>query len=105
MKTKEALINKSWVVYILRCGDDTLYTGITNNIEKRLTAHSRGMAAKYTRSRRPVVLSVVSNPMSRTEALRLEMRIKKLAKGEKIATLNELLNKKHNAKKYLNTNK
>jgi predicted GIY-YIG superfamily endonuclease len=43
--------------------------------------------------------------MSRTEALRLEMRIKKLAKGEKIATLNELLNKKHNAKKYLNTNK
>ena len=105
MKTKEALINKSWVVYILRCKDNTLYTGITNNFEKRLIAHNRGLASKYTRARLPVVLSAVSNPMSRTEALRLEMRIKKLAKGEKIATLNELLNKKHNAKKYLNTNK
>jgi len=92
MKTKEALINKSWVVYILRCGDDTLYTGITNNIEKRLTAHSRGMAAKYTRSRRPVVLSVVSNPMFRADAMRLELRIKKLAKGKKIATLNKYAN-------------
>jgi putative endonuclease len=105
MKIKKALINKEWVVYILRCSDDTLYTGITNNFEKRLIAHNRGLASKYTRARLPVVLSAVSNPMSRTEALRLEMRIKKLAKGEKIATLNELLNKKHNAKKYLNTNK
>jgi|BarGraIncu00421A_1022006.scaffolds.fasta_scaffold19144_2 putative endonuclease len=105
MKIKKALINKEWAVYILRCSDDTLYTGITNNFEKRLIAHNRGLASKYTRARLPVVLSAVSNPMSRTEALRLEMRIKKLAKGEKIATLNELLNKKHNAKKYLNTNK
>jgi len=88
MKTKEALINTEWVVYILRCRDDTLYTGITNNMEKRLIAHSRGLAAKYTRSRRPVVLSSLSNPMSRTDAMRLELRIKKLAKGKKIATLN-----------------
>src|ERR1035437_4321992 len=105
MKTKKALINRAWVVYILRCKDNTLYTGITNNIEKRLIAHDRGLASKYTRARLPVVLSAVSNPISKTEALRLEMRIKKLAKGEKIATLNELLNKKHNTKKYLNTNK
>ena len=89
MTTKKALINKSWVVYILLCKDNTLYTGITNNIEKRLTAHSRGMAAKYTRSRRPVVLSAVSNPMCRTNAMRLELRIKKLAKGKKIVTLNK----------------
>jgi len=88
MTTKKALINKSWVVYILRCGDDTLYTGITNNIGKRLTAHNRGMAAKYTRSRRPVVLSAVSNPMFRADAMRLELQIKKMAKGKKIATLN-----------------
>jgi len=88
MKTKETLVNKEWVVYILHCRDDTLYTGITNNVEKRLNAHSRGLAAKYTRSRRPVVLSAVSNPMSRTDAMRLELRIKKLAKGKKIATLN-----------------
>jgi len=87
MKTKKALINKAWVVYILRCRDDTLYTGITNNTEKRLIAHNRGMAAKYTRSRRPVVLSTVSNPMCRTDAMRLELRIKKLAKEKKISTL------------------
>jgi putative endonuclease len=92
MKIKKALINKEWVVYILRCSDDTLYTGITNNFEKRLIAHNRGLASKYTRARLPVVLSAVSNPMSRTEALRLEMRIKKLAKGEKIATLNKYAN-------------
>jgi putative endonuclease len=88
VKTRETLTNKEWVVYILRCRDDTLYTGITNNMEKRLNAHSRGLAAKYTRSRRPVVLAAVSNPMSRTDAMRLELRIKKLAKVKKIATLN-----------------
>ena len=92
MKTKKALINKEWVVYILRCKDNTLYTGITNNIEKRLIAHNRGLAAKYTRSRRPVVLSAVSNPMCRTDAMRLELRIKKLAKGKKIVTLNKYAN-------------
>jgi putative endonuclease len=91
MKIKEALINKAWIVYILHCKDNTLYTGITNNIEKRLIAHNKGLAAKYTRTRLPVVLSAVSNPMSKTEALRLEMRIKKLTKGEKIAALNEIL--------------
>jgi putative endonuclease len=95
MKTKKALINKAWVVYILHCKDNTLYTGITNNLEKRLITHSQGLASKYTRSRLPIVLSVVSNSMSKTEALRLEMRIKKLARGEKIAALNGILwNKK-----------
>jgi putative endonuclease len=87
MTTKKALIKKTWVVYVLRCRDDTLYTGITNNLENRLIAHNRGIGAKYTCSRRPVVLSVVSDPMSRTDAMRLELKIKKLAKGKKIATL------------------
>lgn len=87
MTTKKTLINKAWVVYILRCKDNTLYTGITNNIKKRLTAHNLGMGAKYTRSRRPVVLSAVSDQISRTDAMRLEFKIKKLAKGEKIAIL------------------
>ncbi len=91
MKTKEALINKAWVVYILRCKGNTLYTGITNNMKKRLVAHNHGLASKYTRARLPVVLSAVSNPMGKSEALRLEMRIKKLAKGEKIAALNEII--------------
>jgi putative endonuclease len=87
MTTKKTLINKAWVVYVLRCRDDTLYTGITNNLEKRLTAHNRGMGAKYTCSRRPVVLSTVSNFMIRADAMRLEIKIKKLPKGKKIASL------------------
>ena len=93
MKTKKALINKAWLVYILRCKDKTLYTGITNNLEKRLIAHNRGMAAKYTRSRRPVVLSALSNPMGRADAMRLEIKIKKLAKGKKIDALKNYTNK------------
>lgn len=91
MKTKEALINKAWVVYILQCKDNTLYTGITNNMKKRFIAHNQGRAAKYTRSRLPVVLSVVSTPMGRTEAMRLEIRIKKMAKEKKVAALNGML--------------
>lgn len=87
MTSKKIMINKLWVVYIVRCSDDTLYTGITNNLERRLIAHNRGMGAKYTCSRRPVVLSTVSNSMSRTDAMRLELGIKKLAKRKKIATL------------------
>jgi len=93
MKTKKALINKAWLVYILRCKDKTLYTGITNNLEKRLIAHNRGMAAKYTRSRSPVVLSALSNPMGRADAMRLEIKIKKLAKGKKIDALKNYTNK------------
>ena len=87
MKIKKTQIKKAWVVYVLRCNDDTLYTGITNNFEKRLVVHNRGMGAKYTRSRRPVALSAVSDPMSRTDAMRLELKIKKVAKGKKVATL------------------
>ena len=101
MTSKKTLINKGWVVYIVRCIDDTLYTGITNNLEKRLTAHNRGMGAKYTCSRRPVVLSTVSNSMSRTDAMRLELVIKKLAKGKKIATL-KMYAKKRGKKTFKN---
>lgn len=90
MKVRGVAGNKVWVVYILQCKDNTLYTGITNNMEKRLNAHNHGLAAKYTRSRRPMVLSVVSNSMSRTDAMRLEIRIKKLPKAKKISTLNEI---------------
>ena len=48
MAAKKTLINKVLVVYIVRCSDDTLYTGITNNLENRLIAHNRGIGAKYT---------------------------------------------------------
>ncbi|MFZ2394933.1 MAG: GIY-YIG nuclease family protein [Smithella sp.] len=94
MNTKTGKKDKTWVVYILRCSDDSLYTGITNNIEKRFAAHNQGTASKYTRSRRPVELLTTSAKMEKTEALRLELEIKQLPQSKKIAAL-----KKHAEKK------
>ena len=94
MNTKTGKKNKTWVVYILRCSDESLYTGITNNIEKRFAAHNQGTASKYTRSRRPVELLTTSAKMEKTEAMRLELEIKKLSQSKKIAAL-----KKHAEKK------
>ena len=96
MKAKKTKSDKTWVVYILHCKDNSLYTGITKNIERRLAAHNQGVAAKYTRSRRPVVLSATSISLGRTEAMRLEIKIKRLPKDKKIAALNEIT--RHNKK-------
>jgi putative endonuclease len=79
--------SKVWVVYILRCSDKSLYTGITNNIEKRFAAHNQGTGAKYTRSRGPVKLMTTSAKMERSDAMRLEIKIKKLPRTKKIETL------------------
>ncbi len=86
--------SKTWVVYILRCSDESLYTGITNNIEKRLAAHQQGKAAKYTRSRRPIELLVTSAAMKKIVAMRLEIKIKRQPKEKKVSTL-----KKHAPRK------
>ena len=87
MKAKKKTVNKSWVVYILRCKDNSLYTGITIDIKKRLSAHNKGIAAKYTRSRLPVKLVTMSGFMNRKEAMRLEIRIKRMPKAKKIGAL------------------
>ena len=87
MNIKAKQKNKVWVVYILRCSDDSLYTGMTNNIGKRFAAHNEGKAAKYTRSRRPVILLTTSAKMDRSDAMRLEIKIKKLPKIKKIGAL------------------
>lgn len=79
--------NKEWVVYILLCHDNTFYTGITNNIAKRLITHNKGTASRYTRARLPVKLTASSKGMSKAEALRLEIKIKKLPRSKKLATL------------------
>jgi putative endonuclease len=75
-----------WFVYILRCADQTLYTGITNDIERRVSEHNRGAGAKYTRGRTPVELVFVESTSNRSEALRRENAIKrmKLAQKQKI---------------------
>ena len=69
-------------VYILRCNDDSLYTGWTNNLEKRIKAHSDGKGAKYTRARVPVELVYFEVFEDKIEAMKREYAIKQLKKGE-----------------------
>jgi len=87
MKPKDQQKRDGWAVYLLCCSDGSFYTGATNFIERRLEAHNRGTASKYTRSRRPVTLLVATGAMSRSEALCLERKIKKLPRAKKIAGL------------------
>lgn len=71
-------------VYILRCRDDTLYTGITPQLDRRVQAHNQGKGAKYTRGRGPVVL-VYQEPCSdKSTALRREAAIKRLSRRKKL---------------------
>jgi putative endonuclease len=75
--------DNNWVVYLLRCADRSLYCGITNNLEKRLATHNLGKGAKYTRSRTPVALVGTRFNMTKSEALKLEHRIKKTPANRK----------------------
>ena len=72
-----------WYVYILRCGDGTLYTGITDDIPRRLAAHRAGKGAKYTRGRGPLELVYQERVPDKSAALRREVAIKRLRRGEK----------------------
>lgn len=75
----------SWVCYLISCADGTFYCGITNNLEKRLTAHNAGEAAKYTRGRGPVRLMHVEPCADKSAALKRELQIKELSRDEKKA--------------------
>lgn len=77
----------SWFCYLLRCADDTLYCGITNDLEKRLAAHNAGTAAKYTRIRTPVGLVFSEACADRSAASKREMQIKKLTREKKLALI------------------
>ena len=70
-------------VYIIRCGDGSLYTGWTNNLEKRFEAHSQGKGAKYTRGRGPLKLVYFETFDDKREAMRRHHAIKKMKKNEK----------------------
>ena len=76
------------VVYMLRCGDGSLYTGWTNDLEKRVKAHQAGRGAKYTRSRLPVELAWYAVCPGRREAMRLEYALKHLSRSQKLALVN-----------------
>lgn len=71
-------------VYIVECSDGTLYTGMSQDYEKRIEAHNAGRGAKYTKTRRPVRLVYLSACSSRREAAKLEYMIKQLSRVEKI---------------------
>ena len=76
--------SKPWIVYVLRCGDDTLYTGITDDLPKRLKAHNEGKGAKYTRGRGPLVVFYQEECPDKSAALRREIAIKRLSRQEKL---------------------
>lgn len=80
-----------WFVYILRCGDGTLYTGITDDVEKRLAAHRAGKGAKYTRGRGPLEPVYVEEQPDKPSALRREISIKKLPRQKKLALCAEVI--------------
>lgn len=76
-----------WCVYLLRCGDGTLYAGITNDLRRRLAAHENGRGARYTRGRGPLALVHSEPARTRSAALRREHEIKRLRRREKLALL------------------
>ncbi len=78
------MADKTYRVYILRCADGSLYTGITNDIEKRLRAHNNGTAARYTRGRGPVELVYTETVTDKPAALRRELQIKALTREQKL---------------------
>ncbi len=84
--------------YILECSDHSLYTGWTNNLEKRIQAHNTGTAAKYTRSRRPVELVYYEIFSSKEEAMKREYAIKQLSVIQKRKLLDSPSNKLHYCK-------
>ena len=84
----------NWVVYMLKCNDNSIYTGISNDLIKRLETHAKGNGSKYIRTRLPFKLIYTEECQSKSKALKREIEIKKLSKNNK-----ELLVKLHNTKK------
>ena len=78
-------MDKAWFVYLLRCGDDSLYCGITDDVQRRLETHRAGKGAKYTRGRGPLELVYTEQCESYSAALKREATIKKLKRPEKLA--------------------
>ena len=73
-----------WRAYLLRCADDSLYAGVSNDVRRRVTAHQTGRGARYTRARRPVALAWRSPALDKRAAHRLEAKLKRLTRSEKL---------------------
>jgi predicted GIY-YIG superfamily endonuclease len=77
-----------WIVYVLRCSDDSLYTGVTTDLKRRLEEHNSGSGAKYTRSRLPVSAEHVELGHDQSSALSREAEIKSMSKAKKEKLVN-----------------
>ena len=77
----------TWTVYLVRCRDGSLYTGITTDLERRLAAHNAGTASRYTRSRRPVSVVHEESGFTHSTALKREAAIKRLSRPKKLGLL------------------
>jgi putative endonuclease len=86
-----------WVLYMVQCADDSIYTGITNNLQARLQAHNAGKGAKYTKGRTPVVLKAVFEYADRSEASKAEYAFKKLTREGKMKIISDFDQKNTNA--------
>lgn len=83
------MTSAKWVVYVLACGDGSLYTGVTNDLARRLRAHAAGRGGAYTRARRPVRLVFVEGQAGRGGALRREAALKRLSRAAKLALVRD----------------
>lgn len=76
-----------WYVYMVRCRDGSLYTGATDDVPARVAKHNSGKGARYTRSRRPVTLVWRRRAQDKSRALRLEAKLKRLTRAQKLALI------------------
>ena len=76
-----------WILYIIQCNDNSLYIGITNNLKKRIEAHSNGRGAKYTRGKGPFQILYTESYMSRSSASKREYVLKQLTLNEKLSLI------------------
>jgi putative endonuclease len=79
-----------WLVYLLRCADGSYYCGCTNDLKKRVRLHNEGKGARYTRGRGPVIVLATREGLSKSQACKLELKVKKRARHLKIQALEQL---------------
>jgi predicted GIY-YIG superfamily endonuclease len=89
MLRKERCPRDTWFVYILECSDSTFYTGVTKDLDRRLTMHNNGKASRYTRIRRPVAVVYYEKLKGRAKALSRECRIKAMPRPAKEKLINK----------------
>ena len=83
------LENMGWTVYIMMCGDESLYTGITTDLDRRLKEHKSGRGAKYTKGRGPFRIVYSENFNTRAEATKMEANVKALKRNEKLSMVSD----------------